>query len=907
MNKKIVFSILIAFFSMTGYFFYKTNPTTHIEKLQSFKTEKKKKKTQEERMLNARERELHELHFQINPLTGEIPKSEKEKEYKEAMFSLQFKKATGKKTSISNTYVSRGPSNLGGRTRALVIDASDTSGNTIISGGVSSGVFRTTDGGNTWTKVSNNDEIHNVTTIAQDPRAGFQNVWYYGTGELTGNSATLGSTYRGLGVWKSVDGGITWSQIAETSSDFHRFDSFFDFVNKLEVNPVTGDLFIATTGRIYRYDGVNLTEELVIPDRRGGFTDVVINKKGRVYAAIAGNSSVGGVHTSPNGNGSWTKIAENDNPSGWSADGRIVLGTAPSNDDALYVIYENGKISDSDTDTFNIEADLWKYNFSTSSWTNYSSKMPDEEGGDLVGNDPFAVQGGYDLEIAVKPDDENFVVIGGTNIYRIRNITSDETFTRIGGYKNNLSYATYDVGGVDHHPDIHELVFDTQDPTILFSGTDGGVHKTDVLDETITWTNLNNNYLTYQYYFVTMLQEDGNDIVFGGAQDNGTTIGGTDIGFSDNSTMFQFAGGDGVAVGLALESTNSRNLLRYYGFQNGPIFRFNNGFTSIRPENSESQFVTYFYLDPDNSNALYYAGESTLYATNDSENVTETTWRNLGNLDTNEFIRTFATTRGVYDSSNSYLFIGGQNGGIFRLKNPQNSTDLSSAKNITPSEATTNFFTIVSGIAVHPTNPDIVLAVYSNYGIKNIFLTTNATADLPTWTLIENNLDNHSVRSAAITQVGTETRYFVGTARGLYSSTDPTNSDWEIEGSSTIGLAVISSLVYRPSDNKLLVGTHGNGMFETTVQGVLSTNSFKEEATSLNLYPNPANKTLNINGNFIQDNDKISYEIFNYLGKSILKGDLTNTEINIEQLEKGAYILNVLSKNKRQTLKFVKQ
>ena len=81
-----------------------------------------------------------------------------------------------------------------------------------MAGGVSGGVFRTTDGGATWTKVSSNDEIHNVTTIVQDPTS--TNIWYYGTGEASGNSASLsGSSYLGQGIWKSTNGGLTWAQM----------------------------------------------------------------------------------------------------------------------------------------------------------------------------------------------------------------------------------------------------------------------------------------------------------------------------------------------------------------------------------------------------------------------------------------------------------------------------------------------------------------------------------------------------------------------------------------------------------------------------------------------------------------------------------------------------------------------
>ena len=125
----------------------------------------------------------------------------------------------------------------------------------MLSGGVSSGLFRTTDGGASWTKVSANDEIHNVNALTQDPRVGHQNKWYYATGEWRGNSAGLGSAYRGRGVWQSTNSGLTWTQIPGTNSVFENYDSDFDYISALEVNPITGHLFIAANAinkNIYR-------------------------------------------------------------------------------------------------------------------------------------------------------------------------------------------------------------------------------------------------------------------------------------------------------------------------------------------------------------------------------------------------------------------------------------------------------------------------------------------------------------------------------------------------------------------------------------------------------------------------------------------------------------------------------
>ncbi len=407
-------------------------------------------------------------------------------------------------------------------------------------------------------------------------------------------------------------------------------------------------------------------------------------------------------------------------------------------------------------------------------------------------------------------------------MYKIEDIVNDAMFERIGGYKSNTTYAGYDHGGVEHHPDIHALVFSPFNNSLLFSGTDGGIHKTTVTDATIAWANLNNNYQTYQYYHVALDPKNGSNMIIGGAQDNGTTVGGTDatgFGLTDNTTMSDFVGGDGVAVGISRFNNNADYKL-FLGTQNGNMIAFHStdGFSfsskrdteeddgyNISPKGSSSQFITYFYLDPSNSNHLYYAGENDFYLTDDAENIDYESWTKPGGgtFITGEDISTMAASWGAYDTNTSYLLVGGKRGGIFRQDDPINTPSPLTAINITPSTASISDGTIVSGLAVHPTNRDIVLATYANYGIKNIYITANATSATPTWTLVEGSLDNFSVRSAAIAEVGGKTIYFVGTARGLYASEDPENDDWTLQSPNGIGLAVVSRLVYRPSDQKL--------------------------------------------------------------------------------------------------------
>ncbi|MDH7446304.1 T9SS type A sorting domain-containing protein [Aquimarina sp. 2201CG14-23] len=902
-------SIALISFVVLGTYYSKNNDNknqANKEIIPLKKEGKKKGKTMEERRRFAEERIQHELSFQINPTTGEIPRIEKENEVvmsKKIMASTFAKDA---KDASNTTYISRGPSNLGGRTRAVVIDRSDATSNTIIAGGVTSGLFRTTDGGASWVKVSPNNQIHNVSTIVQDPRAGSENIWYYGTGEYneqTVNSASLGNAapFFGQGIWQSTDSGVTWTQLPSTASDQTTEDDF-DFNNRIAVHPITGDLFAATRGAIRRFDGNVWTTEI-----SGGasFTDLVIAPtSGDVYASFPPNSpAVDGVWQSTNnGNGSWTRIGSNTTP-GFGSNGRMVLALAPSNEDILYSFFVSSFAD------VTVQAGLWRWDNSSDSWTNYTSRMPDEVGGDLSGNDPISVQFGYDIEVSVKPDNANFVVIGGTNVYKIENIITQGTFTRIGGYINNQSYGLYNLGGGDsHHPDIHALVFDPNNPDILFSGTDGGVHRTDVTAATVAWTNLNNNYQTYQYFHVAIDPNSSSDIVIGGAQDNGTTAGGTDFGQPDLTTMSSVRGGDGVAVGI---SRDDACIPFFSGTQNGSIVRDCPNGQNITPTGSSSQFVTYFFLDPSSNNALYYAGRTNLYRTSQSTSVTSGTWSDLGPLFnaagiSGEEISQFTATWGTYDGANSYLLIGGDRGSLVRLNNPQNSAVIALGRDITPTQANTDQGK-VSGIAVHPTNNDIAMVTYANYGITNIYVTTNATASTPTWTVAERNLDAFSIRSAAITEVDGETRYFVGTARGLYSSTDPVNQDWSIEAPNQIGFALVSALAYRPADNKLLVGTHGNGMYEGTVAATLSVEEFDASESSFVAWPIPANDVINVVVDDAFVAGDLDFSVYDLKGSLIKKGELSSEkQIGVDDLAKGSYILQLSSNARDKSILFTK-
>jgi parallel beta-helix repeat protein len=789
----------------------------------------------------AKEREMYELSMLVDPATGKIPREAPTLAANAALKAKEFKTAPyAQLTPAELTVVPRGPNNLGGRTRALGIDKRNSQ--IMLAGGVSSGMFRSTDGGTSWTRVAPIGLFHNVTSLAQDTRAGFEDTWYYGTGESVGNSASLGSTFLGNGIWKSTDNGLTWAPLAATVTTLESFTSGFDFVHRIVVDPTNGNIYAATGNVISRSTDGGTTWSTVLGTLANArYTDVIVTPTGRIYASFDGRDSNEGVWTSTTGaSGSWTKIAGTISavrtPSSWNAFntyGRIVMAYAPSNPDAVFFLYWNGTTS-SCAGTPAPEARLYKYLQSTGAFTDLSANLPDEAGCS-DGNDPFAVQTGYDLLVTVKPDDENTIFIGGTNLYRSTSGFANTTATkRIGGYNSPANYALYP----NHHPDQHIAIFATGDNNTIYSGNDGGIHKADATAATVVWTSLNNNYVTYQYYNVDIDPANGSTALMGGAQDNGTT---TVQSGTNYSSVF---GGDGAGTAIiSYTSPTSFNALA--SSQNGNIVRLTGpslGF-SIRPTGLvSSAFVTTFNLDQDNTNYLYFAGAAVLYRTRIARTISggavsgsATGWEIVpagisGNIQSWGASRNTTYGGAAYTASdaNRKLYIGTTTGRVFRLNDPAFTT--SAAVEITPI-APIAASGVCSSIAVNPFDDNEIMVTFANYAVRSVYHTLNANAAVPTWTVVEGPATGPvtlgSARASAITKIGSTKTYLVGNSTGLYSTQALSGATtvWERVGTNEINYALAANMRLRTSDNRIVLGTHGNGMFELQLAAAVNVSS----------------------------------------------------------------------------------
>ncbi len=809
----------------------------------------------EPEMENPAERLEWEMSLLLDPATGEYPAGIKQRELKFAqeklnarksnsdgdVFNIRMQTEASAASQNDPTWISAGPFNVGGRTRALAIDTNDE--NTFLAGGVKGGLWKTTDGGQSWTRKTPPEDHPSITTIVQDLREGKNAEWYYGTGELSGSGGAVGAFYSGNGIYKSTDNGETWTLIQATALDGSNPQTTlgtqaagvapFSVVNELVIDLSNADgteIYAATESQIMRSTDGFETWEIVLgaSNSRTEWTDVAITSTGIVYATIASGGGEQGFFRSDDGI-NWTNV---ELPSGFSSQyNRIEIEIDPNNEALIYLISD---------------INLVTYSEGSGQFNDVSRFLP-FSGEDVV--EVHDTQGGYNLHVKVKPGDAETVFIGGTNLFRSTNrFTSTDLVQQVGGYAPPGNEAFLYP---NHHPDQHALVFFNSDANKMISGTDGGVHINE--DNTpnsnpelpIVWRDLNNGYLTSQFYHVDIHQLDiGNPIIIGGMQDNSTfaTLNGDPTG-----DWQDVGGGDGTYAGITYNSL-------YVSFQRGGLFRYElvgNTYQfqgSIAPAEAEAVdflFVNPYTYNPVNQDQLAVGSNSKIFVTND--------------VRTNPSIGDWVEIRGILGRVSALVFstqpqdilyVGTNSGNLFKISDIADATSDTEVTRLPTTGMPSRAY--VSSIEVNPDNADQVLVSFSNYNVESIFASQDGGQ---TWTAISGNLEETpggagngpSVRYLEIMPDGEGGyRYFAGTSVGLFMTTqlNGDNTNWVQQGADVVGNTIVTAMQSRPSEGKIVAATHSNGVFSATYNQVgIVPNirySWAEDRSSVTLVGNDA-------------------------------------------------------------------
>lgn len=744
--------------------------------------------------------------------------------------------------STPNAWEGLGPGNIGGRTRSLLIHP--TTPDVMWAGGVAGGIWKTTDGGQTW--VPKADLLVNiaVNSMLLDPRN--PDVLYAGTGEGFFNADAV----RGAGILKSTDGGETWTQLPSTTTpDFH-------YVQKIVMSRGSSQrLYAATRTGVFRstdgggswtkvHDGtaVNGCMDLAIQtDRALAFVFAACGTftQARVVRALDTASTQ-----------TWTTVFSPANM------GRTSLAIAPSNQNVIYAMAASSATTGNFADGL-----LGVYRSTASgaagSWTtrvDNTSAVPLNRV--LLSNPVFAFlsqcgfgtgaflnQGWYDNALAVDPKDPNVVWAGGIDLFR-----SDD-----GGANWGQASHWWFTRGVDpeyNHADHHLLVFHPQyDGTtnkIMYSANDGGIYRTDdarapvsyspapitaaspVCGNTapgvLSWTGLNNGYEVTQFYHG--LPYPSGATFFGGTQDNGTVRGTLAAG---RGAWQEIRGGDGGYV--AVNPTNTNMLwVENTGLS---IQRSTNGgatyssFTSgITEATGNFLFITPFAQDPSNP-AIMWIGGARPWRTTQATSVPtpSSIWTSAG-----AFFSARIGAWAVAPQDSNRVYAGTGTGGgvanncrVFTTGiglTSTSSTVWSSAK-VRPDSC------FVSWIAPDPVTLGTVYATVSTFntptGTGHVFKSTDFGA---TWTSIDGTgataIPDVPVHSLLVDPDDTQ-RLWVGTDIGVFVSLDG-GANWARENTGFANVITESlSLATENGQQYIYAFTHGRSLFRIRKPGAVTT------------------------------------------------------------------------------------
>ena len=722
--------------------------------------------------------------------------------------------------SALGTWSPLGPGNIGGRTRALLIHPLNP--NILYAAGVSGGVWKSSDAGNSWSPLSDLLMANiAVSAMVMDPTN--PNTIYAGTGEIFPFKQDEDDAQQGAGIYKTTDGGATWSPLAVTtaSADFH-------YVSDLAVSPHNNQRVYAATGTgVWRsldagatwtkiFDGTPYDSGCLNFAMRGDQpADYLFASCGRYAPAVVIRAAAAETAGTSAG---WTTVLNDPHM------GRTSLAIAPSSPSTIYAFSMCGD----QTLCGNFYNGLWAVNRSTSNgdkgtWVdrvdNKSSTPLNTwlltNGSSAAGcfsQPDLANQGWYDNVVKVDPVNPNSVWVGGVDLFR-----SDDGGANWGlaSHWDNAPQSNY------AHADQHVIVFHPQyngtSNQILIAGNDGGIFRTSNARATtatgsqapcndnsqVNWTSLNHNYAVTQFYD-GLPTPDGASYI-GGTQDNGT-IRGTDA--AGPNAWTSILGGDGGFV--AIDPGNPSTFYAEYppDDQKGTplLYKSTDGGVNWAKVTSGIndkgfQFVPPFLMDPTNSQRLWIGG----YFLWRTENGAAS-WTQAGATFKPGQVSAIAQSSANPDR----VLIATDLGNIYRLDNARSANSSTPwVSNVQPRNG------YVAWLAFDPTNPNIAYATYSSFdgaaGDAHVYKSTDGGT---TWSPIDGSgaagIPDIPVHTIVVDPSNTA-RLYIGTDLGVFTTIDSGNT-WLKENT---GFANVSTeaLVLNTANGvaRLYAFTHGRG------------------------------------------------------------------------------------------------
>lgn len=415
--------------------------------------------------------------LRANPLTGEVEEAD--------VIAARQQLAILSKSNASSLNLQwneMGPTNMGGRTRAILFDKDNPS--QMWAASVSGGIFSSPNAGRSWIPV--NDQMENlaVVSLAQ----GADGSIYAGTGEdmYYGASGSASGGILGDGIYKSTDGGLNFTQIPSTDPSTNPGQGWVA-VGKIACDPNNASRVYAATSdglKISNDGGATWTNEL----SNGEARDLVVAPSGEVWAKV-GNR----IFTSTNGAaGSFTEVTVNGSGDRatniYRSFSRMRIAVNPSDENYVYVLVCDGSSFDR----------VYQSQDGGSTWNTIGERSALLS---MVNQAPFAVLLGVD------PYNPERIIVGGLTLWEW---SRDRGWFQIASQSSASTFFYV-------HVDLHDIQWHPTDSNTVYVTNDGGVFKSE--NSGVTWTEENKGYATIQFYKMAV-GFDG--VMTGGTQDNGT-------------------------------------------------------------------------------------------------------------------------------------------------------------------------------------------------------------------------------------------------------------------------------------------------------------------------------------------------------------------------------------------------
>ena len=812
----------------------------------------------------------------------------------------------------SNPWIDRGPNDQGGRTRGIMFDPNDINNanpaddyTRVFSGGVSGGLWVNddiTDVNSSWNLVPGVQENIAVTVIVADPND--SNKMYVGSGEpyLGADGAVIGR-----GVYRSLDGGVTWDNIiggyTGVSNGGQDVDGIF-YVSDIVARNNDGVTELYAAFPSGRYVEASSPINTLGADSRGLYKSVDDGDTWTRFDIQFFN----GTYQNPNdieidaNNNIWLTTTVNEFNQGggdiWSStDGntfslirsfsgarRTELEPHPTNPNIFWVVCNIGNQADifMTTDAFVANQNTTVVN------------EPNDADNGIPASDYTRNQAFYNLP--VEADENGNLYVGGIDLFI--STTSGANWTQISKWSNNNNLGALQVPLV--HADQHAIVFrpGTNDTEAVL-GNDGGIYYSADLANSFGTTNgiqpRNKDYNTIQFYSGSIVQASTSTNLAGGTQDNGTQFvtnavpganGYTDpVGGDGGFTEFS-AAGDYV---ITTYPGNTPRFLNYPSFTN---------ITSIAAFGGGS-FINQATLDK-NLDILYTdasSGANGFAIERISEFIPG------GSAIDNSLItsgllnsRPSALKVSPFTTGSTTLFTGLQNGSLLRSTTANFNpvwTDISGP----------SFVGSISDIEFGLTEQEIFVTMY-NYGVQSVWFTNDAGT---TWTSIEGNLPDLPVRCILTNPLIPE-ELIIGTELGVWATPDYTiaNPLW-IQAFNGMSDVVVTDLDLKASDNTILATTFGRGFFTSQFTSQpLSVLESEFNVSVITLFPTISNGQITIKSE--RDLTDVRINILNINGQVVYSTQsnisTSNTDLNLA-LNAGMYFVNIRVDNYSETQKII--